>query len=221
MVIARVAVDRLPGTQTLRDWEEIAKEKSQSKKQTVEGHFGINIDVARREVPAYNVVGILEGSDPVLKKEYIVIGAHYDHLGRGGEGSFAPRSGEIHHGADDNASGTAGVIELARIFSAQKPKLKRTLIFIGFGGEEEGLLGSNYYVNHPLVPLDKTIAMINMGMIGRMKDGKLMIGGVGTAPEWREIIRHANSAQSLKVAANSPAPAGMPIVVSANGRPVI
>jgi hypothetical protein len=178
-------------------------------------------DVVRAEVPAYNVVGVLEGSDPVLKNEHIIIGAHYDHLGRGGEGSLAPRSGEIHHGADDNASGTAGLIELARIFGAQRPKLKRTLVFIAFGGEEEGLLGSNYYVNHPVVPLDKTIAMINMDMIGRMKDRKLMIGGVGTATEWREIIRQANSAQSLKVAASSPAPAGMPIVVSANGRPVI
>ena len=155
------------------------------------------------------------------RTKHIVIGAHYDHLGRGGEGSLAPSSGEIHHGADDNASGTAGLIELARIFSAQRPKLKRTLVFIAFGGEEEGLLGSNYYVNHPLVPLDKTIAMINMDMIGRMKDRKLMIGGVGTATEWREIIRQANSAQSMKVAANAPAPAGMPIVVSANGRPII
>ena len=145
-------------------------------------------DVMRVDVPAHNVVGVIEGSDPVLKNEAIVIGAHYDHLGRGGEGSLAPRSGEIHHGADDNASGTAGVLELARIFSAQRSKLKRTLVFIAFSGEEEGLLGSNYYVNHPLVPLDKTIAMINMDMIGRMKDNKLVIGGVGTAKEWRQLI---------------------------------
>jgi hypothetical protein len=80
------------------------------------------------------------------------------------------------------------LIELARIFGAQRPKLKRTLVFIAFGGEEEGLLGSNFYVNHPLAPLDKTIAMINMDMIGRMKDSKLMIGGVGTATEWRQLI---------------------------------
>src|ERR1041384_617887 len=193
MVIARSGVDRLFGTQTLPSWKEIAKEKSQSKKQTIDGQFRINIDVIRKEVPAYNVVGILEGSDPVLKKEYIVIGAHYDHLGRGGEGSLAPRSGEIHHGADANASGTAGVIELARIFSAQKPKLKRTLIFMAFGGEEEGLLGSNYYVNHPLVPLANTVAMINMDMIGRMKDRKLIIGGVGTAKEWRGMIEPEKS----------------------------
>jgi len=149
-------------------------------------------DVVRAEVPAYNVIGVLEGSDPVLKNENIVIGAHYDHLGRGGEGSLAPRSGEIHHGADDNASGTAGVLELARIFSAQRPKLKRTLVFIAFSGEEEGLLGSNYYVNHPLVPLDKTVAMINMDMIGRMKDRKLVIGGVGTAKEWRQLLTVPN-----------------------------
>jgi peptidase M28-like protein/PDZ domain-containing protein len=152
-------------------------------------------DVVRAEVPAYNVIGVLEGSDPVLKNENIVIGAHYDHLGRGGEGSgsLAPRAGEIHHGADDNASGTAGMLELARIFRAQRPKLKRTVVFIAFGGEEEGLLGSNYYVNHPAMPLAKTIAMINMDMIGRMKDGKLVIGGVGTAKEWRQIIGSGDS----------------------------
>ena len=152
------------------------------------GTLTLSTDVLRNEVPAYNVVGVLEGSDPILKNENIIIGAHYDHLGRGGEGSLAPRSGEIHHGADDNASGTAGVIELARLFSAQRPRPKRTLVFIAFSGEEEGLLGSNYYVNHPLVPLTNTVAMINMDMIGRMKDRKLIIGGVGTAKEWRDLL---------------------------------
>ena len=180
-------------------------------------------DVVRADVPAHNVIGVIEGSDPVLKNEYIVIGAHYDHLGRGGEGSLAPRSGEIHHGADDNASGTAGVLELARIFNTQRPKLKRTLVFIAFGGEEEGLLGSNYYVNHPLVPLDKTVAMINMDMIGRMKDRKLVIGGVGTAQEWRQLITQANMSLKTTIAANSGSavPKGVPIVVSANGRPIM
>ncbi|HKP83465.1 MAG TPA: M20/M25/M40 family metallo-hydrolase, partial [Pyrinomonadaceae bacterium] len=157
----------------------------------------LTTDVVRAEVPAYNVVGVLEGSDPVLKNETIILGAHYDHLGRGGEGSLAPRSGEIHHGADDNASGTAGLIELARVFGAQRPKLKRTLVFIAFGGEEEGLLGSNYYVNHPLVPLDNTTAMINMDMIGRMKDSKLMIGGVGTATEWRPLLAQTDFSLTL------------------------
>jgi Zn-dependent M28 family amino/carboxypeptidase len=150
----------------------------------------IVVDVKRNEAGSTNVIGILEGSDPVLKNEAIVIGAHYDHLGHGGEGSLAPRSGEIHHGADDNASGTAGLLELARTLSSQR--LKRTVVFIAFSGEEEGLLGSSYYVNHPIVPIANTIAMLNMDMIGRMKDNKLIVGGVGTAPEWRQLIAKVN-----------------------------
>jgi aminopeptidase YwaD len=159
-------------------------------------------DIVRREAPAHNVIGILEGSDAKLKKEAIVIGAHYDHLGRGGSGSLATREGEIHHGADDNASGTAGLLELARLFSANRPK--RTIIFIAFGGEEEGLLGSNYYVNHPVVPLADTVAMINMDMIGRLKDEKLIVGGVGTAQEWRDWISKAapNSSTTFALTLN-------------------
>jgi hypothetical protein len=155
--------------------------------------LSISTDLIRREVEASNVVGIVNGSDPILKNEFIVIGAHYDHLGRGGEGSLAPREGDIHHGADDNASGTAGLLELARIFSSSSsPRPRRTLVFIAFSGEEEGLLGSNYYVNHPLRPLENTVAMINMDMIGRMKNNKLIVGGVGTAQGWRDVIAIAN-----------------------------
>jgi aminopeptidase YwaD len=176
-------------------------------KLTIEPPFdftlSLSTDLVRRSAPAYNVVGILDGSDPALKNEAIVIGAHYDHLGRGGAGSLAPREGEIHHGADDNASGVAGVLELARIFAAERSKLKRTLVFIAFGGEEEGLLGSNYYVNHPIWPLDKTIAMINMDMIGRMKERRLIIGGVGTASEWRGWINDNNILSGIKMAANT------------------
>jgi hypothetical protein len=154
--------------------------------------LSIATDVVRRSTPGANVVGILEGTDAQLKSEAIVIGAHYDHLGRGGEGSLAPREGEIHHGADDNASGVAGLLELARVFSSKAMRPRRTLVLIAFGGEEEGLIGSNYYVNHPAIPLDKTIAMINMDMIGRMKENQLMVGGVGTAAEWRALINAAN-----------------------------
>lgn len=152
----------------------------------------IATEIIRRPAPAYNVAGILDGSDPVLKKETIVIGAHYDHLGLGGEGSLAPREGEIHHGADDNASGVAGMLELARIFSSQRSRPKRTLVFIAFSGEEEGLLGSNYYVDHPIVPLGNTVAMINMDMIGRLQEKKLIVGGVGTAQGWRDLVTRGN-----------------------------
>ena len=192
--------------------------------------LSLSTEVTRRSAPAYNVVGIIEGSDPVLKNEAIVIGAHYDHLGRGGQGSLAAREGEIHHGADDNASGVAGVIELARIFSADGARTKRTLVLVAFGGEEEGLLGSNYYVNHPVWPLDKTVAMINMDMIGRMKGNQLMIAGVGTAKEWRELIAAENLARAMNVTASGSGARAegvnvksrsVPVVVGANGQPVV
>ena len=143
----------------------------------------LKINLVKKTVDAFNVIGILPGTDPQLKSEAIIIGAHYDHLGRGGAGSLAANSTDIHHGADDNASGTSAVLELARQFAKEK-KNKRTLIFMAFGGEEEGLLGSKHYVNNPVWPLDKTIAMINLDMVGRLKDDKLTIGGVGTASEW-------------------------------------
>ena len=183
----------------------------------------VETNLVRQEVAAYNIVGILEGSDPVLKKEAIVIGAHYDHLGRGGAGSLAPNSGAVHHGADDNASGVAGMLELARTFTYSRPKLRRTLIFIAFSGEEEGLLGSSYYVNNPVVPLTNTIAMINLDMIGRAKDRKLVIGGVGTAEQWRSLIETANVTNSVSVTVNGPASTsnGVPMVVGANGRTVV
>ena len=203
-VISRAAVDSMLGTASVNDWQAIAKEKSQANKQPLVAQVTLVTDVVRKEVPAYNVIGVLEGSDPVAKKETIVIGAHYDHLGRGGSDSLAQRSGEIHHGADDNASGTAGMLELARLFTSQRPRPKRTIVFVGFGGEEEGLLGSNYYVNHPVTPLTNTVAMINMDMIGRMKDRKLVIGGVGTAKEWRDIIAKgtADSSRSFALTLN-------------------
>jgi aminopeptidase YwaD len=159
------------------------------------GTLSIKTDIVRREQPSANVIGVLKGSDPKLKEEAIIIGAHYDHLGRGGEGSLAPREGEVHHGADDNASGVAGVIELARAFSRAREKPRRTLIFIAFSGEEEGLLGSNFYVNHPVWPLAQTVAMINMDMIGRMKDKSLIVGGMGTAREWRAQVENGNLAR--------------------------
>ena len=188
VVMSQQAFAKLAPEVSFAELQRLAGAKQQSTVKPIAGPFTLTTDVVRKEVPAYNVVGVLEGSDPVAKKEIIVIGAHYDHLGRGGSGSLAQRSGEIHHGADDNASGTAGMLELARLFTSQRQRPKRTIVFIGFGGEEEGLLGSNYYVNHPFTPLTNTVAMINMDMIGRMKDRKLVIGGVGTAKEWRDII---------------------------------
>jgi hypothetical protein len=97
----------------------------------------------------------------------------------------------VHHGADDNASGTAAVLELARQFAAEK-KNKRTLIFILFSGEEEGLIGSKFYVNNPVFPIDRTVAMINLDMVGRLREGKLNVGGIGTATEWKDLVESKN-----------------------------
>jgi len=155
----------------------------------------LKVDLTKKQTAeAYNVIGILEGTDAVLKSEAIIIGAHYDHLGKGGQGSLAVNSQEIHHGADDNASGVAAMLELAHQFAEAKNN-KRTLIFIAFGGEEEGLIGSKFYVNNPVFPLSKTVAMINLDMVGRLKDDKLTVGGIGTASEWKGLIESRNIQQ--------------------------
>ncbi len=160
---------------------------------------GLSVEITRRAVPAHNVVGVIEGNDPKLKREYIVVGAHYDHLGHGGESSLAPNSSDVHHGADDNASGTAGLLELARIFSGQRGQLRRSVIFIAFSAEESGLIGSKAYVNDPAAPLADTVAMINLDMIGRMKENKLNVGGVGTSPEFRKLAGSLNNGFNLQL----------------------
>lgn len=153
----------------------------------------LHIDVKKIEKVSANIIGMLEGSDPQLKDEYVVIGAHVDHLGMGGPGSLAKSSAPaIHHGADDNASGAAGVMELAHYFSQSSTRPKRSLVFMCFSGEELGLLGSDYYVEHPIIPLDKTVAMINMDMVGRLRDNKLIAIGSGTAKEWNDLLNSVN-----------------------------
>ena len=196
IVISRPAIDHIlkSSGSSLSDLENSLKTQDSSVKFPAISLTMVT-EIVRREVAATNVIGVLDGSEPGLKKEVIVVGAHYDHLGRGGEGSLATREGDVHHGADDNASGVAGMMELARVLVAERPKPRRTIVFIAFSGEEEGLLGSNYYVNNPIFPLNSTVAMINMDMIGRMKGERLIIGGVGTAPEWRTWIEKANLVQ--------------------------
>ncbi len=148
-----------------------------------------------------NVVGSLEGVG-ALKDEALVIGAHYDHLGRGGWGSLAVGAAEeIHNGADDNASGTAVVIEAARILASRPKQPRRRVIFIAFSGEELGLYGSQRYVQDPLVPLNKTVAMLNLDMVGRLRHSQLTAYGTGTAAEWNEWLEDLAGTQQLKIIA--------------------
>ena len=150
--------------------------------------------LVKRSARTRNVIGLLRGSGE-LADEYVVLGAHYDHLGRtmlqfpGAKTDADPDAEYIHYGADDNASGTAGVIELARALGDGAAGPRRSLLFIAFSGEELGLLGSEYYVNHPAIPLDKTVAMFNMDMIGRLTEDKLSVSGVKTGSGFEETVK--------------------------------
>lgn len=135
-----------------------------------------------------NVVGLIPGTGP-LAGQVVVIGAHYDHLGYGGPFALDPEStGVVHNGADDNASGTTALMEIARRLRQRHAADARTVVFVAFTGEEEGLLGSTYYVKHPVRPLDSTYAMINLDMVGRLEHRKLTIFGAATAKEFPALL---------------------------------
>jgi hypothetical protein len=152
-------------------------------------HVTVRVDIERKLATVNNVAAWLRGPSD----EHVIIGAHYDHLGLGEQDSLAPSmAGQIHPGADDNASGAAGLLELARLFAARRDSLRRSVLFLAFAGEELGLLGSNHYVNHPLRPLDKAVAMINLDMIGRVRNSKLYMGGVGTGSTFKPLVEEAS-----------------------------
>lgn len=152
---------------------------------------GLN-KVKSDSVKTQNVVGYIEGSDENLKNEYIVIGAHYDHWGWGGQTSGSKKKDvvAIHNGADDNASGVSALLCILEELSKAKVKPKRSIIFISFSGEEEGLLGSKYFVSH--LPVEKTAVkvMLNMDMVGRLNAEKqIYMGGAGTFPDGVELMK--------------------------------
>jgi aminopeptidase YwaD len=155
----------------------------------------LSVDVRSDTKTVHNVAAYLPGATD----EYVVVGAHYDHLGVGGQFSLAPSQlGTVHPGADDNASGTAGVLELAR-WAAHEPKQKRGVLFLAFAGEELGLLGSEWYVNHPTYPLEKAVAMINMDMIGRVREGKIFLSGTGTGSTFPKLLEDVKPPAPLQI----------------------
>src|SRR6202521_2007734 len=157
--------------------------------------LSLTVNIERIHATVNNVLAYLPGKTG----EYVILGAHYDHLGRGQSHSMAPSQiGQIHPGADDNASGTAGVLELARLFAALKGQLQRGILFANFAGEELGLLGSAEWVKNPTLPLDKAVAMLNMDMIGRIKDDKVYVGGLGTGTTFQPILDQAESNTTFK-----------------------
>ena len=170
-----------------------------------------DLGVTRKEYTVKNVVGVLEGSGP-LADETVVVGAHYDHLGYGdtdASAAFPAGKGKVHYGADDNASGTTGLLELARRFGAMKERRGRRLVFVAFSGEERGLIGSKFYCDHPSFPLESTAAMANLDMIGRMRPGpgdwlgittkdRVTVYGTGTAATFDALTDAAESRSGLK-----------------------
>ncbi|HYX54407.1 MAG TPA: M28 family peptidase, partial [Candidatus Limnocylindrales bacterium] len=157
---------------------------------------GLQVGVEHTRAQVNNVLAYLPGETD----EYVILGAHYDHLGRGNFDSLAPSQiGQIHYGADDNASGTAGTLELARHFAGLHTKLRRGILFANFAGEELGLLGSAEWVQHPTRRVEKAVAMLNMDMIGRIKDDKIYIGGVGTGSSFADLLKGTQTKAHLNV----------------------
>jgi peptidase M28-like protein/PDZ domain-containing protein len=140
-----------------------------------------------------NVVAIIPGISPALRGEVVVIGAHYDHLGMGGFGALDPDStGRVHNGADDNASGTAALLEIGRILAHRRPA--RTVVLVAFSGEELGTLGSSYFVQHPRPePIDSLYAMLNLDMVGRLRNARLLALGAATAKEFPALLDSLNT----------------------------
>ena len=152
------------------------------------------------ELPTQNVAAVVRGSDPALRDEYVILGAHFDHLGRSTFNALDPEAvNAIHNGADDNASGTAAVIELARLLRRNPPK--RSLMFVTFSGEELGLLGSQHFVDHLPLPIGTVRAMLNFDMVGRMQGDRMIVYGVATAQELNDIVTRANAVAPLQLTA--------------------
>jgi hypothetical protein len=196
--VKRSVADKLLAPAKLGDLQAAIDKDFSNHSQVLTARLEGEADVTRRRREIENVTAILPGDDPQLKDEVIAFGAHYDHLGLGGRDSLAPdKTGQIHHGADDNASGTAGLIELG--CAMHDVKHRRSLLFLAFSGEELGLFGSAAYVKAPLIPLEKTEVMLNMDMIGRVKDHKLFIGDVGTAAEFQGILEEEAKSANFKI----------------------
>lgn len=146
-----------------------------------------NVDINRRQGALKNVIAVLPGAGE-LAEETVIVGAHYDHLGMGGGGSLAPWTAAVHNGADDNGSGTVALLEIARQVVARVGENRRRIVFIAFSAEEVGLIGSQYYVQSPVFPLESTSAMVNLDMVGRLRNDRLTVSGVGTAEELDELL---------------------------------
>lgn len=173
-------------------WQHLINRENKPRSLPIENAvLNLRVDLRPRMRTTHNVIGVVPGRDPRLAHEVIVVGAHYDGLGLGGPGSLEPVPGEVHNGADDNASGVSALLELAQFFAYPTNRPERTLAFVAFGAEEEGMLGSAWFVSNPPWPLSQVVAMVNLDMIGRL-DRELTVYGVGSSERWSEVLERAN-----------------------------
>ncbi|QDU76549.1 Aminopeptidase YwaD precursor [Bremerella volcania] len=190
----RSAVDALlkeAGKPSLSEWEASVDESLLPNSFDLTGaRVTGEVEIETSERTQQNVLGVLPGKGR-LASEIVVVGAHYDHLGYGGSGSLAPWTREIHNGADDNASGTVALLETARQCAVWDGADRRTILFIAFGAEEQGLIGSEYYVRHPLFATENTVAMLNYDMVGRLRKDRLTVYGHNTAEEFEAWMDEA------------------------------
>jgi aminopeptidase YwaD len=199
-VTRAVANELLKGTgETVSSLESKMEEKKSGVNLTTDVRLKVKVNVELKEKTTQNVVAMLPGNDPVLKDEFVVVGGHYDHLGMGGpgSGSRAVDTIAVHNGADDNASGVSAVIQLAEKLAGEKLN-RRSIIFIAFGAEEMGLVGSKAFTNDPVVDLEKVEAMFNFDMVGRLDSARaLSIGGTKTSKETEQILTDLNTGFKL------------------------
>jgi hypothetical protein len=209
--VARARIQEVVGSQI--DFDEVMKSIDVDLTPRSRELEGVSVtyrqNLTKNRHTVRNVVGIVRGSDPVKARESVVLGAHYDHLGLSGRFSLAEGStGQVHNGADDNASGTAAIIEMAKLAATAAPKLPRSLVFVAFAGEELGLLGSRHYVNHPPLPIEQAVAMINLDMVGR-SNGRILVSGLETAPELKADLEAARAGSSINVSTSREGSAGL------------
>ncbi|HYG75545.1 MAG TPA: M20/M25/M40 family metallo-hydrolase [Planctomycetota bacterium] len=204
-VFPEIADDWLrSGGKTIETLQKAIDEKLAPQSFSVNGvKVSAKVEIERVNTNDVNLAVVIPGSDPVLKNEIVVIGAHYDHLGRGNEFSLADKGdmGKIHYGADDNASGTASVLEVAEALYKNRAALKRTVWIMFFGAEEMGTIGSNHFVRTPPegFAIPQVAAMLNLDMVGRCREKKVMVYGVATGTTFEETLKGANESLKLNI----------------------
>jgi len=201
--IKRSLADQLlkSSAQSVKALEQALAEDRKSHSFETGSNIQAGADLVLVKKTSYNIVAYLEGSDPALKDQYLVLGAHYDHLGMGGEGSSSRQQDTIaiHYGADDNASGVAAMLEIAEKLAGSEPTPAVSCIFIAFGAEEVGLLGSKYFIENSSIPHEDFRMMFNLDMVGRLEDKPVQVGGTGTATETKAILDELLEKDSIRV----------------------